>query len=530
MLDGSSTLDSQLRKLFDSRFISNVDAARLYGVDTGGSVRTLHGAVSIAHARELVSVIELARAHGLALWPISGGRNFGYGTSLPVHSGALIVDLSGLKDIQYHAESHTVTIEAGVTQADLLDFLARNKLDYLVPTTGAGPHGSLIGNALDGGYGMTPVADHFDGLAYFQGYWGNGSPMSDSLAGLSCPDMARRWAAGTGMNTRSLLRQSNLGIVTAATLQLAPKQPHSRMVVIQWKSELDFHRGQAVLASLKEIIPSMTAVISVNKQRAQAASGNFTLRKPADAGNENGGNADVPQEFASLATIFGPRHTVAGACKDLRSHLKGAKVICLTGNQLTLLGKLCSSIPAALLSRFAGLKVLHQRLGSLAETRALLAGQPSHEFLQLAYAARNPAPATHVDSNPAKDKQGILWFAPLVPLTEAGIQEGLALIRRILDKHGFDALLGLTIRTSRAGIATIPLIFEKTAENAQRAHACYSELVTACTAAGMPPYRLNIEAMATVARLHVDDAHQRVHAQLKAALDPCNIIAPGRYS
>lgn len=530
MPDSTATLNSELQNLFNSRFIPSVDASKLHGADTGGAVRTLHGSVKIAHAAEVGSLIELARGYGLALWPISGGRNFGYGTSLPVHSGALIVDLSGLKGIQYHAESHTVTIEAGVTQADLLNFLSENKLAYLVPTTGAGPHGSLIGNALDGGYGMTPVSDHFDGLTCFRGYWGNGSAISDSLAGLSGPDMARRWPAGTGLNTRSLLRQSNLGIVTAATLQLAPKQPHARMVVIQWESELDFQKGQVVLASLKEIIPSMTAVISVNKQRTQAASGNFTLRNPAASCKESGGATGVEQEFASLATIFGPRHTVAGACKDLRSHLKGARIICLTGKQLALLGKLCSKIPAALLSRSGGLKALHQKVSSLAETKALLAGEPAHEFLQLAYAARNPAPATHVDSNPAKDNQGILWFAPLVPLTNDGIHDGLSLIRGILDKHGFDALLGLTIRNSRAGIATIPLIFEKTAENTQRAHACYTELVTACTVAGMPAYRLNIESMATVAGLQLDNAHQRVHAQLKAALDPCNIIAPGRYT
>ena len=530
MPDSIVTLHSELQNLFTSRFVPSADAGNLHGADTGGSVRTLYGSVKIAHAGEVGALIDLARERGLALWPISGGRNFGYGTSLPVQSGALIVDLSGLKGMHYHAESHSVTIEAGVTQADLLDFLTAHRLDYLVPTTGAGPHGSLIGNALDGGYGMTPVSDHFDGLTHFQGYWGNGSAMSDPLAGLSGPDMARRWSAGTGLNTRSLLRQSNLGIVTAATLQLAPKQPHARMVVIQWKSEQDFLNGQVALASLKEIIPAMTAAISVNRQRAQAASGNFTLRNPADRGGDDTGAADVEQEFATLATIFGPRHTVAGACKDLRRQLKGAKIICLNGKQLAVLGKLCSKIPRALLARFAGLKTLHQKMSSLAETKALLAGQPAHEFLQLAYAASNPAPATHVDSNPARDNQGILWFAPLVPLTKDGIHDGLALIRGILDKHGFDALLGLTIRNSRTGIATIPLIFKKTAANAVHAHACYTELVTACTAVGMPPYRLNIDSMATVAKLHTHDAHQRVHAQLKAALDPCNIIAPGRYS
>ena len=530
MPDGSITLNSHLQLQFNSRFLCADEAAARYGVDTGGAARALHGAVQVAQPAEVASLIYLAREYGGALWPISGGRNFGYGTSLPVHSGALLVDLSGLKDIVYHPESHTVTIEAGVTQGDLAAFLAEHELPYLVPTTGAGPHGSLIGNALDGGYGMTPVSDHFDGLTYFQGYWGNGARMSDSLADLGAADMARRWPAGLGANTRSLLRQGNLGIVTAATLQLAPVQPASRMVVIQWDSQSAFEAGQAALGQLKELIPSMTAVLSVNKARTQATNGQFALHDPSAQEAAGQGALAGCDEFTSLATIFGPEHATAGACRDIKRQLKGARVLCLSRSQLALLGRLGAKVPAAWLARFSGLAFLHQKINSLASTIALLDGKPSHEFLKLAYAAQNPAPAMHPGSNPAADGQGILWFAPLIPLTQFGVHDGLELIRSILNKHGFDALLGMTIRNSRAGIATIPLIFPKTAENASRARECYAELVATCTRAGMPPYRLNIEAMPQLAGLRIADEHAQLHASLKAALDPDNIIAPGRYS
>ena len=42
-----------------------------------------------------------------------------------------------------------------------IDFLIENKHDYLVPTTGAGGHVSLLGNTLERGYGLTPWVDHF---------------------------------------------------------------------------------------------------------------------------------------------------------------------------------------------------------------------------------------------------------------------------------------------------------------------------------------------------------------------------------
>ncbi|MCD2514262.1 FAD-binding oxidoreductase [Comamonas endophytica] len=519
----------QLYQLFRHRFIPGAAALQHYGADTGGAQRALYGAVRISQPQEVAALIGLARCHGLALWPICGGRNFGYGTALPVRDGALIVDLSGLKGMQFHAESHTVTVEAGVTQGDLQHFLASNRLPYLVPTTGAGPHGSLIGNALDGGYGMTPVPDHFDGLSHFQGYWGNGSPMSDPLAELASPDMARRWPAGIGMNPRSLLRQGNLGIVTAATLQLAPRQPHARLIAIRWDSEQAFEKGMETLAGLQEVIPAMTSVYSVNKERLQATNGQLALRDPSMQCAARHEAQPARQEFISMATIFGPRHATAGACKDIRRQLEGARLLCLSRGQLALLGRLCGMLPAGLLSRSERLARLHRNARSLASALALLDGTPSHEFLKLAYAARQPAPQVHAGSDPAKDGQGILWFAPLIPLTPSGVRGGMALIRGILVRHGFDALLALTIRNPRAGIATIPLIFPKTQENARRAHACYQELVTACTQAGMPPYRLNIESMATLAGLRVAGEHPRLHACLKAALDPDDIIAPGRY-
>ena len=40
---------------------------------------------------------------------------------------------------------------------------------HMVPTTGAGPHASVLGNACERGYGITPDTDH---LIYLR----NGSP------------------------------------------------------------------------------------------------------------------------------------------------------------------------------------------------------------------------------------------------------------------------------------------------------------------------------------------------------------------
>jgi len=83
-----------------------------------------------------------------------------------------------------------------------------------VPTTGVGPNGNILGNALDGGYGLTPITDHFDAVSAVSGHWGSGLPFHHSYQDLHCRDLAERWRVGTGPYWGGLLRQGNFGIVT----------------------------------------------------------------------------------------------------------------------------------------------------------------------------------------------------------------------------------------------------------------------------------------------------------------------------
>lgn len=65
-------------------FLTAQEAQRRYGVDTGGAERSLQGAAIVQHRAAVKRLVEVAIEQGWKLWPVSGGRNFGYGTSLPV--------------------------------------------------------------------------------------------------------------------------------------------------------------------------------------------------------------------------------------------------------------------------------------------------------------------------------------------------------------------------------------------------------------------------------------------------------------
>lgn len=74
-------------------------AQAVYGSDTGTLTKSLAGALRIHDADCVAGVIAIANEHKIPLWPVSGARNFGYGTALPVEDGTVILDLSSLKGI-----------------------------------------------------------------------------------------------------------------------------------------------------------------------------------------------------------------------------------------------------------------------------------------------------------------------------------------------------------------------------------------------------------------------------------------------
>lgn len=515
----------ELPALQNAEILSPEQAALRYAADTGGAVRQLAGAVVVRDRGQVEAMVHWANRTGQPLWPISGGRNFGYGTSLPVQDGSVILDLSRLNHIRHMPGSQCVEIEAGVTQADLAAFIKAHDLPYMVPTTGAGPNGNLIGNALDGGYGLTPVSDHFDGLAALQGVWGSGLSFNHVFALMGARDMSSRWAAGVGPDVRGLLRQGNFGIVTQATLQLARKPEASSLVLVQWKRDADFFGAQDELSRVMEDIPQLTGLLSMTAARTLASMpGGPLLQAPAGPDRQAFIAAAASKRgmaaWTSMGTMYGSKESIAGAARDIARRLGkyNGRVLCLSPAGVKVALALRGVMPAG----------LRAKVSSLANALEMLEGRPVPEFLQLAYAMDEEQRTPNASSNPAKDGQGILWFAPLVALTEAGLRTYVRTVEPILEKHDFDSLLAATTRSSRICTATLPLIFKKTPEDIERAHACYEELMAACLTLGMPPYRLGIDFMPQLhAAQHVST--DMLHSELKHALDPNDVISPGRY-
>src|SRR5207253_414968 len=80
------------------------------------------GAVAPTSVEEVQAVMKIANQYRLPVWPISRGKNLGYGGTAPLLSGSVVLDLSGMKKIEFDEEFGTVLIEPGVGFYDLYDF------------------------------------------------------------------------------------------------------------------------------------------------------------------------------------------------------------------------------------------------------------------------------------------------------------------------------------------------------------------------------------------------------------------------
>ncbi|HYK25355.1 MAG TPA: FAD-dependent oxidoreductase, partial [Steroidobacteraceae bacterium] len=120
------------------------------------------GAVLPATVEQVQHVMAACNESRVPLWPISTGRNFGYGGALPATRGQLILDLKRMNRIlDVDPVLSTALIEPGVTYQQLHDHFAERNLPLWLDFPGGGPLVGPVGNTLERGTGSTPYADHF---------------------------------------------------------------------------------------------------------------------------------------------------------------------------------------------------------------------------------------------------------------------------------------------------------------------------------------------------------------------------------
>jgi 4-cresol dehydrogenase (hydroxylating) len=68
------------------------------------------GAIAPTSVEEVQAAVKIANQFRLPLWPISRGKNLGYGTSAPELAGSVVLDLSLMKKIEFDDANGVVTL------------------------------------------------------------------------------------------------------------------------------------------------------------------------------------------------------------------------------------------------------------------------------------------------------------------------------------------------------------------------------------------------------------------------------------
>jgi len=433
-------------------------------------------------------------------------------------------------------------VESGVSFGQLHEYLVRNEIPLWIDPTDSTPDGSVIGNALDHGIGSTPYADHFANLCGLEVVQADGRVVHSNGRPASQVHHLYKW--GTGPNLAGLFGQSGLGVVVKAGvwLMLAPEE--HQFYVVEIDREEDLPR---VVDGLRRLIlgDRLRTQIHILNDVGRIA---VASRCPFGPGAERTYLSD--SERAALRRrhglpiwlvaggIYGTRRQVREQKRELRQALGHiGRLRFLDDRRIQLIESLSRQLERA--RRLPGLagpvEALARKLfGKSLDVVATLPhaygrsrGQPTGHFLRFAYyKARRPAPAADLD--PVRDGGGLIWFAPSLPFTGRHLTEVIGVCRPLFEEYGFDFAVGAMGHNARSMTAIIGITYYKDdPDEAARADALYRRLCEVTGAAGYPRYRVSAPHQPHA----LDDAPEfrAVVEQIRGALDPDGIIAPGRY-
>lgn len=504
------------------------EALRQASTTTFATNTTVKAIIRPGNRDEVQQCVQIANRFGTPIYPISTGKNWGYGSRVPVRNGVSL-DLGRLNRIlDFDEELAYVTIEPGVTQRQLHEFLSAQRSRLWMDATGASPDCSIIGNTLERGFGHTPMGDHCGSACGFEIVLPNGDCIETGFGRFQGGKTGalNRWGVGPSLD--GLFSQSNLGIVTRMTVWLMPAPEYFQAFFFTCRDHeglgpiVDALRTLRLNGTLRSIahIGNDYKVVSATGQYPWEQMQHVTpldpqamerLRKTLGIGVWNGSGG-----------LYGTRGQVREARRQLRRALAG-KVVRLQlvdDRLLALIDRF--STPFRLLTGWD----LRRTMKVMAPVYNLMKGVPTEATLASTYwRKKGGVPAV---PDPDRDGCGLLWCSPVVPNTGRHTMEVTELASSVLLAHGFEPQISISLVSERSAICVISITYDRAvAGEDERAQRCYRTLTDELMTRGYPPYRLNVGSMNYLAP--DEDGYTRVLRSLKQALDPQGILAPGRY-
>ena len=467
-------------------------------------------AIAPASAEQVQAVVRVANEFRIPLYPISTGRNLGYGGSAPVLSGSVVLDLKRMNRIlEVDERNGYALVEPGVSYFDLYRYIQDRGLKLWIDCPDPG-WGSVIGNALDHGVGytMNPYRDHFDAHCGMEVVTGSGELVRTGMGALPGSKTWQHFKYGYGPYLDGMFSQSNFGVVTKMGVWLMPEP----------EAYID---GTVQVFGHDDIIPLLDHMNYVMNTGLQNAGTNlqsplrFAVTKDPELrralGSSARGDIDKLNAFARTSNVpfytnifkfYGPEEVVRAQWDYTKRRL--------------------ASIPNARFQEGAFYKfpLTAEQKRSVRDPQDL--GIPTLETFSIG-ARSNFAPAT----------RGHLGFSPVIPMTGEAVIESQRVFQRVLQEFGTDVALLVFPQSYHPRTLVILCMFYvmPEAKHNQAVRSTFRRLVEVAAQNGWGEYRTHTAFMDDCAKAYSfnDNALLRLQERIKDAVDPNGIISAGRY-
>jgi 4-cresol dehydrogenase (hydroxylating) len=404
---------------------------------------------------------------------ISTGYNWGLGSGMPIRDGSAVLDLSPMDEIRLlDTDRGIAVVEPGVTQRKLAT--AVSGTPWMLNVTSSCADTSVVGNALDRGDGT--IRARSEDVLGLEAVLADGSILT--TGGLTPAGVYRGRTAGPDL-TQAIV-QSNLAVVTAAVVSLIARPQSVRLCHATYSR-------RAVLA----VLDVLTCLVGTMPGLGTPRLRDLHLAGPT-----------VKTEHDSLSVLI---------------PVLGNKAVVNVVTKLIV--ERLSSVDSAAAIRCVDAESTPPDDPLYLRTM-LVQGIPTCQLVRQALGCDS----CDVDRDAAS---GLLIALPLIPLDRTSPRDALAALEDLTRDFPGTALVEVNVATTHTARAIVQIGFDRTsAEQTRRAHALREDLWQ--TFAGQM-YRADLDHATHALRGHDDAANARILDALKTALDPHDILLPGRF-
>jgi len=476
--------------------------------------RVASAAVAPDGVEQVQKVVKIANTYKIPIYPISTGKNLGYGGSAPNLSGSLVLDLKRMNRIlDVNPRNHSALVEPGVSYFDLYRYIQEKgyKLWIDVPDPG---WGSPIGNSLDhgGGYLQPMYRNHFDSHCGMEVVLPNGELLRTGMGALPDAQTWQQYKFGFGPWIDGMFSQSNLGVVTKMGFWLMP-EPDAYLT------------GTVTVPKYGDLIPLVDILTFLENSGVSNAMpglgspllGGFMMPPPAPEVTallqKTGGDISSPdlQKYAQDKSVPYWSCTVKfyGPVKGIQAHWEYAK-------------EKFSAIPGAKFQdgEFYKLPLTPEQFKQVHKPEF---GIPSLETFSIgARSAINPNPSA-----------GHIWFSPIIPRTGEAVLEANKVFSKAAKDFGLPVLSFSLPSTywMRAFIFIFGFPITHDVATNKKNRESFKKLIQIAAEHGWGEYRTAPAFQDAVMETYSFNNHalRRFHETIKDAVDPNGIISAGRY-